>query len=95
MQWDSAPTDTVLCDILKRGYMNLRDTPLKASDEEQVTTLLPPLVVSGRVTDAETDGPIPKVEIRHAYLELGESEPDGWAWSEDPTVYQDGSYQCP
>jgi peroxiredoxin len=93
MRWDSAPKDTVLCDILKREYMNLRKTPLKASDEEQVMTLLPPLDVSGRVTDAETDRPIPKVEIRHAYLELGKSEPDAWAWSDDPAVYQDGSYQ--
>ena len=54
LQWDSAPADTVLFDLLKQGYMAARNTPLTASAEVQIVTLHPELVISGRVLDAQT-----------------------------------------
>jgi protocatechuate 3,4-dioxygenase beta subunit len=52
--WDWAPDDAVVCDILKRGYMSLRNQSLTARDEEYLLTLHRPLDISGRVVDAES-----------------------------------------
>lgn len=54
VQWNNAPPDAVLFDILKSGYMAARNTSLVAGGEEQVVTLYPELVISGRVLNAET-----------------------------------------
>ncbi len=53
-EWKNAPKDVVLYSTGKFGYMSSRDVPLTAADREQVITLYPELVISGRVTDAET-----------------------------------------
>ena len=52
--WRSAPKDFVMYDIGHEGYMASRHVPLIASDQEHVVTLHPRLMITGRVTDAET-----------------------------------------
>ncbi len=61
--WDWAPDDAVVCDIVKRGYMSLRDQSLTARDEEYPVTLHRPFEVSGRVVDAESKEPIKAFRI--------------------------------
>ena len=62
-EWRGAPRDAVLYDVFKHGYMSSRSVPLIASDREQVVTLYPELVISGRVTDAETGRPLPRFRL--------------------------------
>ena len=47
-EWNSAPGDVVLYGVGKAGYMYRRQVALTPSDEEQVITLDPELVISGR-----------------------------------------------
>ncbi len=61
--WTSAPSDAVLFDIFKDGYMRKRLLPLIASDREHVVTLDPELVISGTVTDATTGQPVPRFRV--------------------------------
>ena len=62
--WRSAPGDVVLCDVFKAGYMSRRRIPLSASDDaDQTITLDPVLVISGRVTDAQTRQPVPAFRV--------------------------------
>jgi beta-lactamase regulating signal transducer with metallopeptidase domain/uncharacterized GH25 family protein len=56
--WTEAPADEVLTAVLKQGFMDLRDYPLKAGDKELTITLRKPLRVTGTVVDAETNKPI-------------------------------------
>ena len=58
-EWRGAPHDVVVYDVFKLGYMSSRQVPLTASDREQVITLHPELVITGRVTDTETGRPVP------------------------------------
>ena len=53
LEWRSAPKDAVRYNIWKEDYMGMQ-AELTASEREQTVTLHPKLVVSGRVTDAET-----------------------------------------
>ena len=62
-EWRSAPRDVALFSAGKSGYMSSRKFPLTASDREQVITLHPELVISGKVTDAETGRPLPKFRL--------------------------------
>jgi beta-lactamase regulating signal transducer with metallopeptidase domain/peroxiredoxin len=66
--WRSAPKDAVRYNISKAEYMWMQ-AELMASEREQTVTLHPKLVISGRVTDADTGGPVPKF---HAVR--------GWKW---------------
>ena len=60
------------------GYMSSRHVPLTASDREQVVTLHPELVITGRVTDAETGRPLPKFRlIRGQTYERAARRPTG------------------
>ena len=61
IEWRRRPEDVMLCDVFKPGYMSSREVALTASDREHVVTLYPELVISGRVTDAETGRPLPNV----------------------------------
>ena len=63
IEWRSAPRDVMLCDVFKPGYMSSRQLALTASDREHVVTLYPELVISGRVTDAETGRPLPNFRL--------------------------------
>ena len=62
-EWRSAPKDVVLYDILQEDYMCGRLVPLTASEREQTVILYPELVITGRVTDAETGRPVPKFRV--------------------------------
>src|SRR5262249_17910762 len=61
--WTYAPNDVLRCDILKDGYMDVRNENLTARDEPYVFTLHRALVVTGRVLDAETKAPIEKFNV--------------------------------
>jgi len=54
--------------------MSRDDVPLSASDREQVITLYPELVVSGRVTDAETGRQVPKFRLIRGFKGEGQDE---------------------
>ena len=62
-EWKNAPKDVVLYDTGKFGYMSSRHVPLTAADREQIITLYPELVITGRVTDAETGRPLPRFRL--------------------------------
>ena len=53
----------MLYDIGKEDYMASRNVPLTASEREQTVILYPKLVITGRVTDAETGRPVPKFRV--------------------------------
>jgi beta-lactamase regulating signal transducer with metallopeptidase domain/protocatechuate 3,4-dioxygenase beta subunit len=82
-EWRSAPKDVVLYDLLKEDYMPTRLTPLTASEREQTVILYPKLVITGRVTDAETGRPVPKYRVVKGWQ-------SGWqdriAWFENMAV---------
>jgi beta-lactamase regulating signal transducer with metallopeptidase domain/peroxiredoxin len=61
--WRGAPGDAVLYDFGKDGYMYRRQIPLVADGREHAITLYPALVITGRVTDAETGLPLPKFRL--------------------------------
>ena len=56
-EWADAPADEIEYSFYKTGYMGLKKT-LVASGEEQTVTLLPAVVVNGKVFDKETKQPI-------------------------------------
>ena len=62
-EWRNAPKDVVLYDAGKAGYMSSRHVPLTADDRDHIITLHPELVVTGRVTDAQTGRPLPKFRL--------------------------------
>lgn len=89
--WTSAPPDAVLCDILKKGHMAIRRKPLTAADYVQIVTMPPPLVITGRVTDAATDQPIPSFGIQQGQIPTGASR---IYWSRDEAArFENGSYR--
>jgi uncharacterized GH25 family protein/peroxiredoxin len=88
--WRSAPSDTILCDALKEGYMWVRHIPLRASDDFHVITLLPELAISGRVTDAATGEPIKSFHVRTGTV-FSSSREMYWARDEG-TSYENGQY---
>ena len=61
--WTSAPSDAMLVHIFKDGYLRMEPVSLTASDQEQVVTLDPGLVISGSVTDAVTGKPVPRFRV--------------------------------
>ncbi len=77
-EWKSAPKDVVLYGTGKLGYMSSSPVPLTAADREQVVTLYPELVITGRVTDAETGRPVPKFHLIRGQRVEGRQETD-WA----------------
>jgi beta-lactamase regulating signal transducer with metallopeptidase domain/protocatechuate 3,4-dioxygenase beta subunit len=62
-EWRSAPKDVVLYDLLHEDYMRGRLVSLTASEREQTVILYPELLVTGRVTDAETGRPMPRFRV--------------------------------
>jgi Zn-dependent protease with chaperone function len=61
--WREAPLDEFKADICPPDGMSLAEQPLIARAAEYVFRLPPPLVVSGKVIDAETKLPIKKFRI--------------------------------
>ncbi len=58
LHWKSAPADAVMFDILKKEFMDLRNHPLTAGDEERQVIMVPPLRISGRVVDKASGTPL-------------------------------------
>ena len=67
-RWRGAPADAAEYYISKPGYMAQQDVPFMVSEEELVITLYPQLIISGRVTDAETGELLPEFHIQYATL---------------------------
>jgi beta-lactamase regulating signal transducer with metallopeptidase domain len=61
--WSEAPLDEFKADICPPDGMSLPEQPLIARAEEYVFRLPPPLVVSGKVLDAETKLPIMRFRV--------------------------------
>ena len=80
-EWKNAPKDVVLYDVGKFGYMSSRHVPLTAMDREQVITIYPELVITGRVSDAGTGRPLPKFRLIRGQKYEGRNETD-WAVNE-------------
>jgi beta-lactamase regulating signal transducer with metallopeptidase domain/protocatechuate 3,4-dioxygenase beta subunit len=89
--WTSAPSDEVLFDIWKVGYMRRRHLPLKASNTEQVVTLDPELVISGSVTDAVTGKPVPRFHVIQGFDQLQGGQGIRW-WRPREAEYTGGRY---
>jgi protocatechuate 3,4-dioxygenase beta subunit len=91
--WTWAPKDAVEMSIYKTGYMSIRKLPLAPKDTEQVVTLHPPLVISGRVVDAETKQPIPAFRVVRGSRQRGSSA-DNVYWSyRDVIEGKNGEYR--
>jgi len=61
--WWNAPDRELRFDFHKRGHMRVSGVVLRPSDEEHVVTLPPALVVSGTVTDASSNQPMPRFRM--------------------------------
>jgi len=61
--WHHAPADEFLLSVGKSGYMSGRDVSVTFGDEENVFTLRPYMVVDCKVFDAETQEPIPTLNV--------------------------------
>ncbi len=89
-EFDSAPGDAVLYDILKQGYMSVRNTSLTAGDKEHTVTLPPELVISGQVVDSETQKPVPSFLVLRGIQWEGRNAP---SWQRrEPAAGKDGAY---
>ncbi|UCD52257.1 MAG: redoxin domain-containing protein, partial [Phycisphaerales bacterium] len=62
-EWDEAPADEVLFDLVKEGYMSARGIPMSAEIDEHVIVMHPPLRVSGTVVDADSNEPIKNFKV--------------------------------
>ena len=92
-EWQSAPKDVVHYTISKHGMMSPRDAPLVASEREQTFVLYPELVITGRVTDAETGRPVPKVRVVKGWRS-GDWQKDVH-WDENSgDEFADGEFTC-
>jgi len=87
--WTSAPSDDVLFDIWKDGYMQRWRIPLKASNTEQVVTLDPELVISGSVTDAVTGTPVPRFRVIQGFEFEGRQGILSWFQGKQPIQWSD------
>jgi peroxiredoxin len=86
-EWKGAPKDVVIYGAGKFGYMSSRNIPLTAADREQVITLHPQLVITGRVSDAETGQPLPKFRLVQGRPIEGREE---IYWAENESVETTG-----
>jgi protocatechuate 3,4-dioxygenase beta subunit len=88
--WRSAPGDAVIYAVGKTGFMFRRRQVLTPSDEEQIVTLDPELVISGRVTDASTGRPVPTFRVVQGLMF---SNNPRMSWMvQDAVEFTDGRY---
>ncbi len=98
--WEDAPADEVVFDLLKEGYLPLRNIPLKAGSEATLT-MKRPIAVEASVVDADMGTPIPSFKIMpgvqwsdgRKYLARGSVLPgkDGmFKWSFDEPAHLTG-----
>jgi protocatechuate 3,4-dioxygenase beta subunit len=52
--WAEAPAEEVTFEVMKQGYMIVREFKMSPSEKEYVITLAPPLKIRGSVVDADT-----------------------------------------
>ncbi|MBN2313999.1 MAG: carboxypeptidase regulatory-like domain-containing protein [Sedimentisphaerales bacterium] len=62
-EWNEAPTDEVLIDMGKQGYMSVRNYGMVPSEQDIEITMPDILKVHGNVVDAETGESIPEFKI--------------------------------
>jgi protocatechuate 3,4-dioxygenase beta subunit/peroxiredoxin len=83
--WREAPADEVLTDFLKQGYSDLRQVPIKPSDQDVVITLKPPMKVTGTVVDANTGKPVENFTVIQG-LEWNQGQPISWQRQYGPPI---------
>jgi protocatechuate 3,4-dioxygenase beta subunit len=89
-EWRAAPPDVVKYSIYKQGLMSLRDHVLPANGEEQVVTMNPELVITGRVTDAASGEPVKNFRLVRGQSFDG-SSPSYW-YQDEGTQFSGGEY---
>ena len=90
-EWRGAPADAVLYDIFKPGYVAHAGVTLSPTDAEQVITLDPELIISGRVRDAATGRPLPRFRVVRGLLFLNNPTVN-WL-VRDAAEFADGHYR--
>ncbi len=93
--WREAPSGVIHFHLGKPGYMTLMSYPLYAHEEEQTIVLPAPLVVRGRITDAETGQPIATATVVPGLVTDGNplaERPPNWM-DEKRGKAEDGNYQ--
>ncbi len=90
-EWRGAPADAVLYDVSKPGYVAHGGVTLSPTDTEQVITLDPELIISGRVSDAATGRPVPKFRVVRGLLFL--NNPTVSWLVQDAAEFADGHYR--
>lgn len=93
--WREAPRDEVPVSIGKAGYLYLSRYPLYAGEAEQTIVLPPPLVVRGRITDAETGQPVAGATVVPGLVDVDSSLAKGPPnWRDDQRQKaEDGNYR--
>ncbi|MBN1975752.1 MAG: carboxypeptidase regulatory-like domain-containing protein [Sedimentisphaerales bacterium] len=56
--WNDAPADEVMININKRRYIIIRNYSIKPSEKDYVITLMPELVIHGKIVDANSGEPV-------------------------------------
>ncbi len=74
-EWRNAPGDAVPYGISKAGYISRWGVELPPTGAEQVITLDPELVLSGRVTDAATSRPVPAFRLIRGVVFANKPQP--------------------
>jgi hypothetical protein len=90
-EWNEAPSDEVLIDMGKKGYMSVRGFGMSPSDQEYEITLPPVLTIHGKVVDAETDEPISDFKLISG-IHWGGDRAAHWQRRTVKT-YKDGHYE--
>jgi peroxiredoxin len=90
-EWRAAPPDGLQFSIFHRGHMSLRNHPLAANGEEQVITMRPELVVSGRTIDATTGEPIKNFRVQRGQW-MGGNERAYWYDGTAATTFTNGEF---
>lgn len=77
-EWNGAPLDEFTADICRPGGMQLSGRPIVARAEDYVFQPAPALVVSGKVTDAETGKPITSFRVTPGARWAGRENESHW-----------------
>lgn len=88
--WNSGPHEEVKFSVLAgNANLTMRDVPLTASDEEQVITVHPKFIITGKVTNAATGEDVKEFKLLTAIQVAPQLR---WN-SYNPSTYKDGSYE--
>jgi RNA polymerase sigma factor (sigma-70 family) len=90
--WNEAPADEVDIDIYKDGFMRISEKLFVAGPTEYEVVMLPPLVISGKVVDAETNEPIKNFTAVHG-IQWEKSDSISWQTGSSNTKdFSNGQY---